>query len=622
MRVCFVHASQQNVFFAELLGAFADAVAARGLEVETSTDCFAPAADDLVYVFVPHEYHPLVQGDSHPRWHQLRRTVAICTEQPGTVWFDRTAAVAAECGGAVDINELGVRELRRRGVNARLVPLGYVPAWDSWGGDETVERPIDLTFMGGHTDRRALALARCGSVLQDRRCALHVFETSRPHQSDSTHFLSGDRKWSALRSARSLLNVHRGELGYLEWQRVIGAMVNGCVVITEHSLGYAPLVAGEHFVSAAFDDLPHVVAALLDDPHRVAAIRRDAYDLLRTELRMETAADALIDLLQTLARTKLGRPDPGEPSARPRPQPPVSPPTPFERSDRTDAAVMRMALKQLVLQTRNLQREVELLRQGPTEPDPDIIERVGPGGRPEPEVSVVLSLYNYAEYVGEAIHSVARSDHPNYELVIVDDGSTDGSLQAARDALAAAPWLTATVIARSSNHGLAAARNSGLEHARAPYAFILDADNTLYPHALTRLAAALDADPGAAFAYGIIERFTSQGPDGLLSWQGWEPESLRYGNFVDAMALVRRADVLDAGGYTGADELFGWEDFALWCALADAGRHGVLVPEILSRYRTGGQSMISLTNVDDTSAWSALLRRYDVLRRTLSETSA
>jgi hypothetical protein len=612
MRVCFVRASRQNVFFDELVGAFRDGLEGRGVEVLEAVDHFPPPEDDLVYVFVPHEYLPLVHADSQPTWRQLRRSVAICTEQPGTTWFDTAADVAEQCGAAVDINELGVEALRKRGVHAELVRLGYVPAWDRWGGEDS-ERPIDLTFMGGHADRRGVALARLGVVLQDRRSAIHVFETLKPHHADDPHFLSGDRKWDVLRQAKTILNVHRSELAYMEWQRVLGAMVNGCVVVTEHSLGYQPFVPGYHFVSARFDDLPLAVEAILSDPGRMADIRRNAYNFLRDELPMDGAVEGLLRAIDAVARLPVAPADPGEPRAVPRPLEPVLPEPPFAHGEWTDAAVARMALKHLAMEMRALRSEVRSLRDGvEAQPPEDVIETFGPTDV-VPRVSVVVTVYNYAGFVREALMSVARSDHDAYELIVIDDHSADHSVDVVREALQAAPWVPSRLVRRGRNGGLAAARNLGFELARSELVFVLDADNAIYPHALARLEAALNDDPEAAFAYGVIEAFNEDGPGSIMSYLGWDPERLRYGNFVDAMAMTRRDVVRSVGGYVSEPALYGWEDFALWCALASEGWHGVRVPEIVARYRVSKHSMVAVTNIDDTAAWAALLRHYPVL---------
>jgi hypothetical protein len=614
MRVCFVSASHQNVFFDELLDAFREGLEARGVAVETAVDHFPAPQDDLVYVFVPHEYLPLTHVDSHPRWRQLRRSVAICTEQPGTQWFATAAAVAADAGAAVDINELGVEALAREGVRARLVRLGYVPSWDRWGGDDSAGRPVDLTFMGGHTARRAVALARCGGALRDHRLALHVFETRLPHQADDPWFLSGERKWEALGRAKAILNVHRSELGYMEWQRVLGALMNGCVVLTEHSLGYEPLVPGEHFVSARFDSLHLAAHALVEDPERLTRIRTSAYRLLREEMTMEASMDTLADALAEVAAWRLPSPDAGEPAPVPRPAPPPEPQPAYVTPQAGDSEIMRMALKHLVLEMRDVKRRLVTGSDPHAGRPADQDETFGPYDGAVPHVSVVVTVYNYEEYVPEALASVARSEYDRFEIVVVDDASSDDSVGAVRRTLEERPWVPAKLIRRGANSGLAAARNLGIAHARGDYVFILDADNAVYPKALRSLAAALDADRGASFAYGIIEQFNERGPGAIISWLGWVPRRLRYGNFVDAMAMLRRSDLLRVGGFSSDPAIHGWEDFALWCAMADAGHRGILVPDVIARYRVGLLSMISMTNIDVSGAWGALLRRYPVLR--------
>src|SRR5215218_6352713 len=157
-RMCLVSTSGQNVFFAEILEAFSSALQEHGFIVEESVDCFPALADDLVYLFIPHEYQPMVHEAAHPSAAQLRRSIALGTEQPGTPWFEIVAEIAAQAGATIDINALGARELNRRGIAAEHAPLGYVPAWDVWGRAEDRQRPIDLAFLGRHTERRARVL--------------------------------------------------------------------------------------------------------------------------------------------------------------------------------------------------------------------------------------------------------------------------------------------------------------------------------------------------------------------------------------------------------------------------------------------------------------------------------
>ena len=612
MRACFVSASGQNVFFDEMLEGVRDALASFGVPTETSVDCFPEAEDDLAYVFVPHEYLPLTASAAHPTPTQLQRSVVLCTEQPGTPWFEQTAGVAAEAGATVDIHSLGVQELARRGVSARLMRLGYVPAWDRWGGTDDDERPIDLTFMGGFSERRAQTLARCAPLLVRRRAALHVYETSLPHTASSTHFFSGERKWEHLRSAKVILNVHRAENSYFEWQRVVGAVSNGCVVATEHSLDFEPLVPNEHFVAGSLDSLPYLVDLLLSDPERLAAMRDRAYSAVRTELPLSKSIDVLAEAVEDVGKHPL-------PSGRsPRPQPlPVRPQAPRPEWARlselpTEIELVRMGMKHLFLSNMDMRRRLNGLSTEDGEETDRVVE-VGPQPAASPRVSVVVTLYNLEGYVGDALRSVAVSDWTDLEVVLVDDASTDRSLEAARAQLERTPWVSAKIVARSRNHGLPAARNLAIEHARGELVFMLDADNVVYPHGLQRLVEALDERPDAAFAYGILEAFDGSGPRGLVSWGHWDAARFSHGNYIDAMALLRRSALEEVGGYSTDRRLHGWEDFDLWCALADLGREGVSVPEIVARYRTGVHSMISLTNIDTSEAWAVLLERHGIL---------
>jgi Glycosyl transferase family 2 len=608
-----VTASGQNVFFGEILDAFAAALRARGLTVEESVDEFPPPADDLVYLFVPHEYHPLVHVLAHPTPLQLRRSIAICTEQPGSSWFDTSAGLAALVGAAVDINRLGVEELARRGVEVRHAPLGYVPAWDAWQGEEAQERSVDFTFLGAATSRRETLLSGCAHLLTHKRSEIHLVETATPHTARAPSFLSGEAKWNLLADTRILLNVHQENRPYMEWHRIIGAAINGCVVLSEHSLATDPFVPGEHFVSASYEHVPAILAGLLDDHERLWRIRHAAYDLLREQMPIDDAVDALLWGVERAA----GAPVTGA----------ISPPTgplplaPKERKPawETEAEAfggsrpLRTALKHLVGQTRKLDRQLQSLKAETRTRDEVAVERFGPP-RKAPRVSVLLTIYNYADYVDTALRSVALGELDEVEVIAVDDASSDHSTDAVAKACERYPWLSVRLLRRSRNAGLSAARNLAAEHASSDLLFILDADNAVLPRGLRVLAEALEQNPDAAFSYGLIEAFSQKGPAGVVSWLDWDPGRLRFGNYIDAMAMIRRSALKAVGGYSteGAFSM-GWEDFALWVAMAHHGMDAVWVPEFVGRYRVNPHSMLSLTDIDHSAVWAALLRKYPSL---------
>jgi hypothetical protein len=608
-RACFVGASRQNAFIGELMDALRGGLEDAGMMTETAEDHFPPLGDDRVYLVVPHEYIRLTRPTAHPIEEQLRRTIVIATEQPGTQWFDEALGFSRRAAITLDVNRLGVSELKRKGVDARRLPLGYVPRWDHWHGADS-RRPIDATFLGGYTARRGRVLARCGAVLQERRASIHLVESWGPHPAGDVRFLQGARKHRHLAASKILINAHRGPTAYFEWLRFLEAAANGCAVLTEHSVGFAPLVPGEHFVSVGCENLPVALSTLLDDRDRLEALRREAYDFLRDALPPLKTTAVLAEAIADAARRPLG----GRPPHRPRPEP-APPPTPLPEWSRAvtepdELTRVRMGVKRLVLGQQRLERRLARL----ADPDERITFRqFGPRRAEPPKITVVVTLYNYADTVEEALRSVALAAGEDAEVVIVDDASADGSLVAAENALGRLSWLPATVICRSHNAGLPAARNLAVEHARGNFVFVLDADNAIYPHSLERLACALEENPVAAFAYGICEKFDGRGPTDVLSWLPWQPERLRLGNYIDALAMIRRSALQQVNGFVTDDRLHGWEDFALWCAFAQRGLDGIFVPEILARYRRSGNSMLTATNIDATEAWALLIELYPFL---------
>src|SRR5919199_424046 len=110
-------------------------------------------------------------------------------------------------------------------------------------------------------------------------------------------------------------------------------------------------------------------------------------------------------------------------------------------------------------------------------------------------VSVVIPCYNQAHFLGEAIESVLAQSHPHFEIVVVNDGSTDNTSEVATR-------YPGVRCIRQDNQGLSAARNSGLARSGGKYVVFLDADDRLLPEALEAGLECLKAHPECAFASG------------------------------------------------------------------------------------------------------------------------
>lgn len=199
------------------------------------------------------------------------------------------------------------------------------------------------------------------------------------------------------------------------------------------------------------------------------------------------------------------------------------------------------------------------------------------------KVSVIIPCYNKAPYVRQAITSVLEQQGaPSFEVIIVDDGSTDDSAEVIQDAIGDDPRCR---YVHQENAGVAAARNLGISLARGRYITCLDADDWIHPLFLSRLAAALDADPALGFAYSdmVVVNMARAGREIRLRGKEFDFAALRQGNYVPCCNMFRRVAWERAGGYKDINP--SWEDYELWLNMAKLGWYGRRVPGHLFYYR-------------------------------------
>ena len=301
MHFCFVSTRRGSHFMTELLAAISAATAEAGHTVEIVFDEFPPLRGDVVYVVIPHEFHAWGDPRGLPDTRQCARTIALCTENPGTPWFEQTYQLVPQFAAAVSINRSSAAELQRRGIRCEHIQLGYAPAWDTWRRDESVERSIDVLYLGAADPRRDPLLAGLGKNLWARQCQF-LIPPLEPRTRPRPDFLTGTDKYHRLRSAKILLNLHRTTSSALEWMRFLEAICNGCVMVSEPCLDSDPLVAGEHYVVAPVEDIGPAIDRLLDQPDQLRLMRERAYDFVREELPMEPAGQRLAELAAELPR--------------------------------------------------------------------------------------------------------------------------------------------------------------------------------------------------------------------------------------------------------------------------------------------------------------------------------
>lgn len=208
-----------------------------------------------------------------------------------------------------------------------------------------------------------------------------------------------------------------------------------------------------------------------------------------------------------------------------------------------------------------------------------------------PRVVVVIPAYNAARFLPDAVNSVLRQTYSDFEIVIVDDGSTDDTLAIAR--AIADPRIR---VMTQENLGLAAARNRGLWASQAEYVAFLDSDDLLLPDKLALHVAALDAHPDIGLVASGWEYIDADG-ESLGEERPWASTGVQptlesiliHGLAAVHAVLVRRAWIENIRGFDPRFRMA--EDMDFWFRLGAAGCHMAWVPAIVCQYRIHGLNM-------------------------------
>ncbi len=206
-----------------------------------------------------------------------------------------------------------------------------------------------------------------------------------------------------------------------------------------------------------------------------------------------------------------------------------------------------------------------------------------PDGR-TPRVSIIMPVFNAGRWLRKALDSVAAQTWRDFELVLVDDGSTDAQTIALLDEAARRPDVA---LHRTENRGPSHARNLAIERAHADLILPLDADDWLAPTFLEKTVPLLDADPALGVVYTWVGLVGAH--HGTWKTGDFTVEALLTRCTIHVASLFRRRLWADAGGY---DPRFveSCEDWDLWLGAAARGWRGRCVPEVLVYYRRGATS--------------------------------
>jgi glycosyltransferase involved in cell wall biosynthesis len=199
---------------------------------------------------------------------------------------------------------------------------------------------------------------------------------------------------------------------------------------------------------------------------------------------------------------------------------------------------------------------------------------------PSPPLSVVLPVHNGMPYVEESVRSILDQTFGDFELVVGDDGSTDGTSEILRRLAAADRRIR--LLRRDRPSGLAPAANWVVAEARAPLVAVAHADDRSYPLRLARELAVFEAEPGVDLVGTLWDGIDEQGrkvrPADLWRLLRGSP----FAPFSHSSIMFRRSAFQRVGGYRSRANY--WEDLDLYFRIARSGRV-VVIPEVLSAVR-------------------------------------
>lgn len=197
-----------------------------------------------------------------------------------------------------------------------------------------------------------------------------------------------------------------------------------------------------------------------------------------------------------------------------------------------------------------------------------------------PKCSIVITACNFEDYIGECVDSALAQDYDSFEVIIVDDCSTDKTWDIVKS--------YGQKIRRKrfkqpggKIHGIVRSRNEGVKLAKGQFVTCLDGDDKIRPNFLSKLVPVLEGDGAMGIAYSDFEVFGTQ--EGTVHTAKFDFERLKRGNFIPCCNLFRKKAWERVGGCKPVGE--SWEDYNTWLTITERGWRAEKVTGALYLYR-------------------------------------
>lgn len=196
----------------------------------------------------------------------------------------------------------------------------------------------------------------------------------------------------------------------------------------------------------------------------------------------------------------------------------------------------------------------------------------------KPTISVVVPCYNQGKYLEEAVESIFSQTYEDFEIIIINDGSTDLETREILNNY----QKPKTKIIHTENQGVIAARNQGIEVAQGKYILPLDADDKIGHTYLEEAVQLLEANENLGIVYCEAEFFGEQ--TGKWELPEYNFPNILWGNMIFCSGFFRKSDWQKVKGYN-PNMIDGWEDYDFWLSLIELGREVYQIPQVLFFYR-------------------------------------
>lgn len=223
-------------------------------------------------------------------------------------------------------------------------------------------------------------------------------------------------------------------------------------------------------------------------------------------------------------------------------------------------------------------------------------------------ISIIIPAYNQAEYLEEAIDSAYNQTVSAHEIIVVNDGSTDNTREIAeRYMFKQFPGIESPVrVVNQVNKGLSSARNTGIMNSTGDWILPLDADDVLKENAIEKFTQAIH-QYNADIIAPSFEMFGVR--NGTVILGQFTIEDFKAANRLGYFSLIRKAALLEVGGYN-PKMIWGFEDYDCWFDLFKRGKTLVSLQDILVRYRTKENSMLTEANKHSDELMGQIKRNH------------